>query len=146
MQIKEIMTPHVETVDAETSIGAAAKRMRDLDVGVLPVSSASGIVGVITDRDIVIRGVAEQADPTATPVSQLMTDEVLCLSQDDTVSDAKIAMEHRQIHRLLVTDEAEKVVGILSLGDLAVRGGKELAGDALQKVSDPTQPDRQPPR
>jgi CBS domain-containing protein len=145
MILKEIMTPQVEMIPAGTSLRAAAQKMKSLDVGILPVAGDDDVAGVVTDRDIVIRGVADDRDPAQTGVETVMTDKALSMSADTPVDKAKAAMEQRQVRRLLVVDEQKKVIGIVSLGDLAVRGGEEVGGEALQKVSDPTQPDRPSP-
>lgn len=143
--LKEIMTPQVEMIPANTSLRAAAQRMKSLEVGLLPVAVDDDLAGVVTDRDIVIRGVAEGCDPAQTDVQAVMTDRALSMRQDTPVDKARAAMEQRQVRRLLVVDDQKKVVGIVSLGDLAVRGGKEIGGEVLQKVSDPSQPDRHSP-
>jgi len=145
MLLKEIMTPKVEAIRANTLIVDVAKRMRELDVGAFPVVASDGVHGIVTDRDITIRGVAAGMDPTKAPVSDVMTAQVLAMSAETPVSEAAQAMQQQQIRRLLVTDEQNNVIGIVSLGDLAVRGGEKLGGEALQKISDPTQPDRPSP-
>ncbi len=145
MLLKEIMTPHVEMIASNISVGDAASRMKELDVGVLPVKDADGIAGVVTDRDIVVRGVAEQKDPGATPISEVMTEKALSFPADTSLADARSAMEQHQIRRVLVVNDAHEVIGIVSLGDVAVRAGEQVGGEVLQKVSDPTQPDRQSP-
>jgi CBS domain-containing protein len=142
MLLKEVMTPHVELISADAPLNDAAERMKALDVGVLPVNSEEGIVGIITDRDIVVRALAERRDPTQTSVSQVMTDKALSMRQDTPVKDAVASMEQQQVRRLLVVDDADQLVGLVSLGDLAVRAGEQVGGEVLQKVSDPTQPDR----
>lgn len=145
MILKEVMTPHVEMIASERSLTDAADRMKDLDVGVLPVKDADGVAGIVTDRDIVIRGVAEDKNPSSTPISDVMTEKALSFSADTPLKDARSAMEQHQIRRVLVVDENKDVIGIVSLGDLAVRAGEQVGGEVLQKVSDPTQPDRPSP-
>lgn len=146
MLLREVMTPQVETIETEDSVQEAAARMRDLDIGMLPVAGDSGFEGVLTDRDIVVRGMAAQRDPAQTMVSQVMTEQALSMPGDTPVSEAMSSMEQKQIRRLLVVDESEALIGVLSLGDLAVRAGDQMGGRVLEKVSDPTQPDRVPPR
>ena len=144
MLLKEIMTPDVEVIDVGTTLKQAAEKMRTLDVGVLPVVSKDDIEGVVTDRDIVIRGVADDLNPN-TSVNAVMTEKALSMPADTSIEDAKASMEQQQIRRLLVVDENKAVIGIVSLGDLAVRADQDTGGEVLQKVSDPTQPDRKSP-
>ena len=145
MLLKEIMTPQVETVDSTAPVRDVARRMKELDVGILPVVGTEGVDGVVTDRDIVVRGVAEERDPVTTAVKDVMTDQALSMTDTTPVEDAVTSMEQQQVRRLLVIDAGKRVVGIVSLGDLAVRGGKQIGGEVLQKISDPTQPDRPSP-
>ena len=142
MILKEIMTPSPEAVDANDSLQKTAERMQSLDVGIFPVRDENEIVGVVTDRDMVVRGMADQLDPQTTQVKQIMTDQALSMHLDTDLHEAVTSMEQQQVRRLLVVDDQKNVVGIVSLGDIAVRSSEDLAGEALEKVSDPTQPDR----
>lgn len=143
MKLSDIMTPHVETVDKNDSIRSAAEKMDSLNVGILPVTDKGGLIGVITDRDIVIRSVAGGLDPQGTLVGQIMTSEVDYAFEDTDLSDAAKMMEEKQIRRLLILDHDKNLVGILSLGDLAVRGHNEpLTEEVLEKVSEPAVPTR----
>lgn len=142
MQLKEVMTRQVEVIHPDATLGAAAERMRTLDVGALPVCDGDQLVGVITDRDITIRATAEQKSPQTTKVRDVMTPEVVYGLEDQDVMDAARIMEERQIRRLPVLDKNHKLVGIVALGDLATDAGVMLGGEILEQVSEPSHPDR----
>jgi CBS domain-containing protein len=136
MQLKEFVNSRVETVSANDTIQLAAEKMRDLDVGSLPVCDGDKLVGIITDRDIAIRAVAEGSDPAAALVSDAMTPEVLWCSDTEDVEEAARIMREHQIRRLLVVNDSHELVGITSLGELAtVTGNRLLGGETLEAVS-----------
>lgn len=138
MKIRDVMTPDVECVTPAASLREAAEIMRRLDVGIVPVCVGPRIEGVITDRDIAIRGVAEGRDPMTTPVRGLMTREVVCCYADNSIEEAAQMMREKQIRRLMILDSDDRLVGIVSLGDLAIdTGDKKMVGDVLQHVSEP---------
>jgi len=143
MTVKHIMTRHVEYVRPSATLQSAAREMKDLDVGVIPVCGDGDndrIVGMLTDRDITIRATAEGMDPKSTQVQDVMTEEVVWCFEDDSIGRAADLMRDRQIRRLLVMNQAKRLVGILSLGDLATETGDEdRAGDVLEIVSEPPQ-------
>jgi CBS domain-containing protein len=143
MQLKDIMTPNPACTRPNATLWEAARRMRDLDVGPLPVCGEDHrLAGMITDRDITVRAVAEGKDPT-TPVREAMTQEVIYCFQDQDVQEAAWMMQERQVRRLLVLNRDKQLVGIVSLGDLAVEtGDRERAGAVLQDVSEPAMPRR----
>lgn len=144
MKIKDIMTPRPECVSPETSLHEAARKMRDLDVGPLPVCGENDrLAGMITDRDITIRAVAEGKDPKTTKVRDAMTEGVIYCFEDQDLDEAARTMQEQQIRRLLVVNRDERLVGILSLGDLATDSGDKLqSGEVLQDVSEPSVPRR----
>jgi len=113
--------------------------MKQLDVGPLPVCGENDrLVGIVTDRDIAVRGVAEACDPKTTTVQQVMTPEVVFCYEDQDVREAARLMQERQIRRLVVLNRDKRLTGILSLGDLAVETGDEhLAGKTVERVSQP---------
>lgn len=133
-------TPIEEIMDNDTVI-RAARKMRDLDVGVLPVKSEGNVLaGILTDRDIVIRAIAEELNPEKTLVSDIMTSGVISCAADQTADDAATVMADAKVRRLVVVDEKDNVVGIISLGDVAVKGtGRETAGATIDKISQPDQ-------
>jgi CBS domain-containing protein len=143
MRVKDVMTRGVTCVDPDDPIQAAAGKMRDLNVGSVPVCGHDGkLAGMLTDRDIAVRAVAEGFDPTACRVADVMSEGVEYCYEDDDTTDAARRMEERQIRRVLVLDDDKKLVGIVSLGDLAVGGSKQEAGEVLREVSEPSEPRR----
>ncbi len=141
MQIKEIMTRQVEVVDPEATLWEAAQKMATLDVGPLPVCKGDEVVGMLTDRDITVRATAEGRDPKTTKVHEVMTPDVVHVFEDEDVSEAASIMREEQVRRLVVLNQARKLVGIISLGDLAVHTGDvRRAGETLESVSEPSEP------
>jgi len=140
MRIAEIMTRDVQSVTGDTDLQTVARHMRDLDVGVIPVVEGSRLVGVITDRDIVIRAVAAGEDAQRALVRDHMSPDPTTISPNEQVSRAAEIMAREQIRRLPVVEDGT-LVGILSIGDVAVDAGKDkLTGDALEQISEPAQP------
>lgn len=139
MKVKEIMTRGVEVVRPDQTVQDAACKMRDLDVGPIPVVDGNRPVGIVTDRDIAIRAVAAGRDPRATPVRDVMTAGVVTCSEDDDVKDVARLMKDRQIRRVVVTGAGgQQVAGIVSLGDVAVDTSDEkMSGRVLEEVSKP---------
>jgi CBS domain-containing protein len=144
MRVHDVMTQGVECVKPSDSIAAAAQRMRDLDVGVLPVCGDDDqLKGMITDRDITVRAVAECCDPSSTCVADMMTPSIIYCFEDQKIDEAARLMEENQIRRLPVMNREKQLVGIVSLGDIAVKTGDELlVGEALEVVSEPAMPAR----
>ena len=138
MKVNEIITHDPEVIRPETALIEAAQKMKSLDIGMLPVCDGDRLVGVITDRDITVRGVAQGYDPKTARVQEVMTPEVIYCFDDEDVKEAAEKMEEKQVRRLPVLNRQKRLVGIVSLGDLAVRTGKEtLAGVVLERVSEP---------
>lgn len=143
MQVKEIMTSNIETISSETNLTEAAQKMQELEVGALPVWEGGELVGMITDRDITLRAVAEGKDPTTTQVKEVMTPEVFCCCEEDDIHEAAEMMEEKSIHRLLVINSDNAPVGFVSLADFAVKSHDErLAWEILEKISEPACPHR----
>lgn len=138
MHIKDIMTEEVEVIAPETLVEEAAKRMRALDVGALPVCDGERLVGVLTDRDLTIRAVAEGRNPKTTKVREAMTPEVAYCFEDQEAEEAEKIMEKNQIRRLPVLDRNKRLVGIVSLGDFAIKDNEKRAGRTLEKISEPS--------
>lgn len=136
MKVSEVMTRDVQTVRPDTTAQEAASFMLREDAGSMPVSEGDRLVGMITDRDIAVRGVAKGFGPD-TPVRDLMTDEIICIRADDDVEEAATKMGEAQVRRLPVIDENERLCGIVSLGDLARETDDECAEEALEGVSQP---------
>jgi len=143
MQLKDIMTTDPECIPPEETLQQAALRMRDLDVGSLLVCDNDRLAGMITDRDITLRAVAEGKDPRTTRVREAMTEDIVFGFEDQDINDAARVMEQKQIRRLAVLNRDKRLVGIVSLGDLAVEGGdRSKAGEILQEVCEPAVPHR----
>ncbi len=139
MKVREIMTSDAECVRPSDTLREAATLMRDLDVGALPVCGDDNrLAGMITDRDIAIRAVAEGGDPDSVTVGEVMTPEIVTCYEDDSLAQAADIMERKQIRRLVVLNSDKQLVGILSLGDVAVRGASDqLSAEALEEISKP---------
>jgi len=138
MKVKDIMTTDVAVVAPTVTVLDAAKRMRDLDVGVLPVCDGKRLVGMVTDRDITIRATAEARDPSNTTVRDCMTPELDYCFEDQSEVEAEQIMAEKQIRRLPVLTREKQLAGIVSLGDIATQGGKlEETGRTLREISEP---------
>jgi CBS domain-containing protein len=141
MKIRDVMTPDAVAAHPGTTLMAAAEMMRLLNVGSLPIIEGERIVGIVTDRDIVVRGLALGFDPRGATVSDVMTRNVVTCSVDDDVDEVARQMRDLQVRRLLVVDEQERLIGIVSLGDLAMEmEDQELAGRVLEGISEPATP------
>lgn len=135
MKICELMTRGVETVSAGATLESAGKKMQTHNIGFLPVLESEKVVGVLTDRDIVLRAVSAGMRPHMTTVRQIMTKEVLSCYDDQTITDAALIMEKHLVHRLIVLNRQDRLVGIVSLSDIAARTRNEsLSGHVLGKV------------
>lgn len=140
MKVHEVMTRVVECAKPEATLQEVACRMRDLNVGTLPVTDERGLQGIVTDRDLAIRALANGKD-TSTPVRDAMTHHVICCRAEDDVKDAAELMKEHQIRRLVVLDDDRRVSGIVSIGDLAVEThAAKMVGDTLGKISEPVHP------
>lgn len=143
MTVREVMTPRVATVNTDTTLRDAARQMRNLDVGVLPVQDNDKLVGMVTDRDITIRAVAEGKNPDQVSVREAMTPNLVFCYEDQGLSEVGRIMKERQVRRVVVLNRQDQLVGICSIGDLVVQSGDEqMGGDVLQSVSRPE--DEQP--
>lgn len=144
MQISEVMTIGAECTNPRATLHQAAQKMRDLDIGTLPVCGDNDrLVGMVTDRDITIRAVAEGQDPDTTQVQDIMTPDVIYCFEDQDVNEAAHLMQENQVRRLVVLNRDDRLVGIVSLGDLAVEtGDMQLAGCTIEAVSEPAEPRR----
>jgi CBS domain-containing protein len=140
MRIAEIMTKDVQVVTPDTDLVTVAKRMKQLDVGVIPVVEGERLVGLITDRDIVIRAIAAGTNVQQAQVREHMSPDPTTVSSDDDVQRATEIMAREQIRRLPVVDNG-KLVGIVSIGDVAVDARKDKqTGDVLEQISEPARP------
>jgi CBS domain-containing protein len=136
MNVSEVMTRNVETVRADQAVQEAASFMLSADAGSIPVVDGDRLIGMITDRDIAVRGVAKGYGPD-TPVRELMTDDLVVVRSDDSIEDAASKMSEAQVRRLPVIDSDERLCGIVSLGDLSREADDDCAEQALEGVSQP---------
>jgi CBS domain-containing protein len=138
MRINQIMTKNLETLPPNTSIQKIAEEMEKLDCGFMPITENEKLVGVVTDRDIVLRVLAKGKDPHTTQAKEVMTqDSCCCVRGNQEVEEAADEMCKNQIRRLVVTDENDKICGVLSLGDIATRcKDPDLDADIIESVSE----------
>jgi CBS domain-containing protein len=135
MQVSEIMTRTIRVASPDDTVQHAARLMAETDAGVLPVGENDRLIGMVTDRDIAIRGDARGCDPTRTVVRDVMTPEVRYCFDDEDVEAVAKNMAQLQVRRLPVLNREKRLVGIVSLGDLSHRPDACAAGDALRGVS-----------
>jgi CBS domain-containing protein len=146
MQVQDVMTKTVKVIDSTATLLEAAEIMRDEEIGALPVANAGRPIGMLTDRDIVVRALASYKDPSQTRVRDIITPRLTTIYADQDISEAAALMAHQQIRRLLVLDHDQAPVGILSLGDISLSEADKLSaasasGQALKGVSEPTRDD-----
>ncbi|MBD3218318.1 MAG: CBS domain-containing protein [candidate division Zixibacteria bacterium] len=137
MQTKEIMKEEVRLIHPERTLLEAAKKMQQFDIGALPVVDDGKVVGMITDRDILVRAVAEGGNPNETKTADVMTKEVVTAYDDQDVNEAGKLMKENQIRRLVILNRNNEISGMLSLGDLATAAlDRSEKGEVLEKVSE----------
>lgn len=136
MRVSEVMTRPVRVANPNETIRDAARVMADIDAGVIPVGENDRLVGMLTDRDIAVRAVAEGKGPD-TRIGEVMTEDVRYCFEDEDTDDVCRNLGDQQIRRIPVVNRDKRLVGILSLGDLAVSGGNGSAGEALTAISQP---------
>lgn len=136
MRVSEVMTRDVRIATPDQTLQEAARMMADVDAGILPVGDGDRLVGMITDRDITVRAVAEGKGPQ-TPVREVMSSEVKYCFEDDDTQDVARNMADIQVRRLPVVNQDKRLVGIIALGDIAVTEGGRPAGEALSGISEP---------
>ena len=138
MQVKDVMTRGAEVVRPDATLQEAANKMKSLDIGPLPVCDGDKVIGMLTDRDITVRATAEGLDPKQTRVREVMSKELITCLEDQDVKEAAELMQSKQIRRLPILNKDKRLVGMLSLGDLANRTqDSKLAGKTLEEVSTP---------
>ena len=138
MKLSEIMTTDVEIIQPDDTLRMAAQKMRDRDIGFLPVCDGTDLMGVLSDRDITVRALADGMDIAVMLGRDLMTTPAIYAFDDQDVAEAAKIMEENQIRRLVVLSRDDKrLVGVISLGDLARKGITDISGRVLQKVSEP---------
>jgi CBS domain-containing protein len=142
MRVSEAMTRDVSIASPEQTIRQAAMAMAEIDAGVLPVGDNDRLVGMITDRDIAVRAVAAGKGPD-TPVREIMTEDVKYCFEDEDIDDVAENMGTIRVRRLPVLNRQKRLVGIVSLGDVALADGPDPAGEALCGISEPGGPHSQ---
>lgn len=140
--IDEVMTRGVRSLSPTDSLQFAAQAMEELAVGSIPVCDGRRLVGMVTDRDITLRGTARGLPAERTSLAQVMSENVQWCYADQDIDEAARLMGHAQVRRLPVVDKDKRLVGILSLGDLATRSHGDGSAQALQDISTPSTPDR----
>jgi CBS domain-containing protein len=135
MKVRDVMSCDVETVRSSLSAKAAADRMAKNGIGYLPVKDGDRLVGVLTDRDIACRIVAEDRDPRATKVAEIMSESVAYCFEDDELKEAVDIMKQNRVRRLPVLDQKEHLVGILSASDVALRAPHHLTAEIIEAVT-----------
>jgi CBS domain-containing protein len=136
MNVSEVMSSDVRIASPDDTLQHAAQMMQEIDAGVLPVGEGDRLVGMLTDRDIAIRAVAEGRIPATCTVREVMSADIKYVYEDESLEEAARNMGELQVRRLPVLNRAKRLVGILSLGDVAL-SKKKVAGDALKEVSQP---------
>ncbi len=137
MQIKDVMTTKVDFVAPETQVLEIALKMRESDIGSTPVVENDRLIGMVTDRDIVLRIVADGQDPRSATARAAMSPKILYCYDDQTVDEVLLNMGHNQVRRVPVVNRAKQLVGVVSLGDL-VKASEAKAGVALNEISQST--------
>ena len=142
--VADVMTRDVRSMTPQDTLADAAKVMDELNVGVVPVCEGDRLVGMVTDRDIVVRGLARDLDPRSSKLSDVMSGHVRTARQDDDVDDVLTEMATSQIRRMPVVDGQDQLVGILSIGDIAAKSPEDEEDVALSlgDISSPAEPDR----
>lgn len=138
--VKDVMTSEVEAARPDMTLKEAAEILKSRDIGSLPVVEAGRVAGVITDRDITVRGVAEGRDVASARVSEIMSKDVVTVREDAPVAEAEKLMHDRQLRRLPVVNEKDELCGYLALAKIARGQSPERAGQVLKGVSEPTAP------
>jgi CBS domain-containing protein len=142
--VADVMTRGVRSMSPSDNVARAAQAMDELNVGVIPVCEGEKLVGMVTDRDIIVRGVAQERDIRSTKLADVMSTNVRCAKEDQDVDEVLSQMAETQIRRMPVVDRQDKLVGIVSIGDIADKDpeDEESLAASLGDISSPAQPDR----
>jgi len=135
MKIREIMTSNVECLSPEASLREIAEEMKSLDVGFIPVCESDRLVGTVTDRDIVIRAVAEGRDISNTQAREVMTREIVYAFEDEDVKSVAEKMREKDVRRILILDRSKRLVGVVSIGDIS-KVEEKVSGKTLRDISE----------
>ena len=138
MKLSEIMTHNVEIVHPNDTLQMAARKMRDRNIGFLPVYDAGELVGVLTDRDIIVRALTKGVDPKSMLTRDLITSPAIFCFEDQSIDDATDLMHDNQVRRIVILKRGNReLAGVISLGDLAINVDDKISGDVLQSISTP---------
>jgi CBS domain-containing protein len=138
MKVREIMSTNVQQISGDSTVKQAADQMKSSGVGALPVFEQNRLIGMLTDRDIVLRAVAAGRDPNTTSVKEIVTPRVFSCSEEDDIESAARIMEENQVRRLVVISRDNRTIGILSISDLATKSHNEhLSYEVLEKICEP---------
>lgn len=143
-QIKDVMTPDVVTLSPTSKATQAAEAMKSLNVGAIPICDGKRLLGMVTDRDLVVRVMAEHRNPETEMIRSIMTTDVDYCYEDQTVEEAAQVMQDRQVRRMPIINHDKELVGIVSLGDVAMKGtDQSTTAEALEQISQPAAPQRE---
>jgi len=135
-KIRQLMTPNVVVVSPDDTLQSAARKMQERDIGFLPVCDGVRLIGTLSDRDITVRAVAAGRDPKSTPVREFASPQPVWCFDDQDVGEAAQRMQEKQVRRLMVLRREDKqLVGVVSLGDLAANGTREISSEVLESTS-----------
>jgi CBS domain-containing protein len=140
--VRDVMTPGVQTVSASQSLADAAEVMKGEDVGSVPVVEEGRLTGILTDRDIVTRAVAERRDPQTVKVAEVVSQELVTVEPDQDLDEALALMARHQVRRLPVVEEG-RLVGMLAQADLALEANEKKVGETVEEISKPTSTERE---
>jgi CBS domain-containing protein len=136
MFVRDVMTAQVNFVASDTPVNEIARLLRDQDIGSVPVADGEKLVGMVTDRDLVVRGMADGVDPRSLRARDVMSPQLVCCAEDQTIEEVLEHMGQEQVRRMPVVDANRRLVGVVSLGDLS-RAAQRPAGNALKEISEP---------
>jgi CBS domain-containing protein len=138
MKVRQVMTADVYTVRPEASIFDIAELMRDEDIGAVPVVEDNKLIGMVTDRDIVVRALADSKDPSSATARTVMSSSLLYCFDDQSVEEVLDNMGEQQVRRMPVVDRDKRLVGVVSIGDLSAAAPADRAGESLSQISQPS--------
>jgi CBS domain-containing protein len=133
--VRDVMTTNVVYLPSETTLAEAARTMREQDIGDVVVADGPSLTGLVTDRDIVVRAVAERYDPASTTIGEIVSRDLVTVRPDDSIHSAALLMRDRAVRRVLVCDDEKGLVGIVSIGDLAEEIDPESVLGGISKAS-----------
>ena len=135
MKIREIMSSDVECVDPETALTEVANKMKTLDVGFIPVCQNDRLAGTVTDRDIVVRGIAGNRDVKTLKARDIMSKDVVFCQEDEDIKNVAKKMRDKDVRRILILNHAKRLVGVVSIGDI-VKAEEKIGGQTLRDITE----------